>query len=92
MDEMERVMFKKESDELVERIARIKKVECRREVDDQGRNVISFEFLEGKYRIICDEERFRFWIYCEERYSDRGYEFVSMATTVNAVCFKLCIW
>ena len=82
----------RELDEVASRLTKKHNVICVRTTDEKGRDVLEFVLSHGKFRLLVEKARGSIWIYCEENYSNDGYECLGVTTTANGVCLKLGIW
>ena len=84
--------FTKEVNEVERRLISRHKIDCIRTRNEKGQDVLEFKVQYGKYKIVCDELRDSFFIYCEENYSENGFEYMGTVQSANGVFFKISIW
>ena len=84
--------FSKEVDEVEKRLTSRHKIDCKRTRNEKGQEVLEFKVHYGKYKIVCDNSRNIFRIYCEENYSKDGFEYMGAVQRANGVFFKISIW
>ena len=84
--------FAKEVDEVESRLISRHKIDCTRTTDEKDQEVLEFNVKYGRYKIVCDYSRDRFFIYCEENYSKDGFEYMGAVQRANGVFFKIAIW